>query len=99
MANIGHNQPHVSIHSLSSEDKKKVKSAIQSLNDSMTRAMSEREFQKETINKVFEEIGLDKKTLRRMAKAYFRSNFNDEVEENKNFEELYTFIVKDPTNG
>lgn len=99
MSNIGHNKPHVSIHSLSAEDKKKVKNAIQSLNDSMTRAMSEREFQKETINKVFEDIGLDKKTLRRMAKVYFKANFNDEVEENKNFEELYTFIVKDPTNG
>lgn len=99
MANIGHNQPHVSIHSLSPEDRKKVKNAIQSLNDSMTRAMSEREYQKETINKIFEEVGLDKKTLRRMAKAYFKSNFNDEVEENKTFEELYTHIVKDPTNG
>lgn len=99
MSNIGHNKAHVSIHSLSPEDRKKVKNAIQSLNDSMTRAMSEREFQKETINKVFEDIGLDKKTLRRMAKVYFKANFNDEVEENKNFEELYTFIVKDPTNG
>lgn len=99
MSNIGHNKPHVSIHSLSPEDKKKVKGAIQSLNDSMTRAMSEREYQKEAINKIFEEVGLDKKTLRRMAKAYFKSNFNDEVEENKSFEELYTFIVKDVTNG
>lgn len=97
MATIGHNKPHVSIHSLSPEDRKKVKSAVQSLNDSMTRAMSEREYQKETINNISEEIGLDKKTLRRMAKAYFKSNFNDEVEDNNKFEELYTNIISDPS--
>lgn len=97
MATIGHNKPHVSIASLSPEDRKKVKSAIQSLNDSMTRAMSEREYQKETISNISEEIGLDKKTLRRMAKAYFKSNFNDEVEDNNKFEELYTHIISDPS--
>lgn len=94
MSNIGHNKPHVSVNSLSQQDKQKLKNAIQEMNDSMTRVAAERDLQKEVLNKVFDEIGLDKKITRRMAKVYFKSNFNEEVDENKNFEELYTVVVK-----
>ncbi len=93
MAGIGHNKPFVSINSLSDQDKKKVKNAIMELNDSMTRASAERELQKETIANISEELGLDKKLLRRMAKAYYKANFNEEVEENNNFQEFYDNII------
>lgn len=96
MANIGHNKPYVSPHSLAPEEKKKLRGAITSLNDSMTRAASEREYQKETINTISEELGLDKKLVRRLAKVYFKANFNEEVEENKNFEDFYANVVKVP---
>jgi ABC-type microcin C transport system permease subunit YejB len=93
MAGIGHNKPFVSINSLSDQEKKKVKNAIMELNDSMTRASAERELQKETIVNISEELGLDKKLLRRMAKAYYKANFNEEVEENNNFQEFYNNII------
>lgn len=95
MAGIGHNKPHVSVNSLSPEDKKKIKNAIVGLNDSMTRASAERDYQKETINNISQEVGLDKKIIRRMAKTFYKSNFSEEQDDNKNFEELYTVIVKD----
>jgi hypothetical protein len=94
MSVIGHNQNTVSINSLSTQDREKLKLAIQQLNDSLTRVAAERDFQKETINTLFEDTGVDKKIIRRMAKAYFKANFNDEVEENKSFEEFYTTILK-----
>lgn len=94
MSGIGHNQNHVSINSLSQEDRDKLKQAIQQLNDSMTRVAAERDFQKETISSVFEQVGVDKKIIRRMAKVYFKANFNDEMDENKAFEEFYTTILK-----
>lgn len=97
MANgIGHNsQPRVSnVNSLSVTDKQKLKGAIQELNDSMTRVAAERDLQKETINKMAEEIGLDKKLVRRLGKAYFRANFNEEVESNTAFEEFYEGVLK-----
>jgi type IV secretory pathway VirB4 component len=94
MSNIGHNKPHVSVNSLSQQDKQKLKNAIQEMNDSMTRVAAERDLQKEVLNKVFDDIGLDKKLTRRMAKTYFKANFNEEVDENKTFEELYTVVVK-----
>ena len=100
MSNIGHNKPHVSVNSLSQQDKQKLKNAIDSLNDSMTRAAAERDHQKTVINDASEQLGLDKKLIRRMAKAYFKANFNEEVEENKNFEEMYSVVVKGNTpNG
>jgi hypothetical protein len=94
MSNIGHNHPTVTVNSLSPEDKKKLRGAINELNDSMTRVAAERDLQKETINKVFEDLGVDKKIIRRMAKAYYKANFNEEIEENKNFEEMYGVVMK-----
>ena len=99
MSTIGHNKPYVSPHSLAPEEKKKLRGAITSLNDSMTRVASEREFQKETINTISEELGLDKKLVRRLAKVYFKANFNEEVEENKNFEDFYANVVKVPNDN
>lgn len=93
MAGIGHNKPFVSINSLSDQDKKKVKNAIMELNDSMTRAAAERALQKETIDNLYDQLGVDKKLLRRMAKAYYKANFNEEVEENNNFQEMYDSII------
>lgn len=94
MSMIGHNNPHVSINSLSPEDRKKIKGVIQELNDSMTRMAAERDLQKEAVNNLYDAIGVDKKLIKRMAKAYFKANFNEEVEENNNFEDFYSFIVK-----
>lgn len=93
MAGIGHNKPFVSINSLSDQDKKKVKNAIMELNDSMTRAAAERALQKETIDNLYDQLGVDKKLVRRMAKAYYKANFNEEVEENNNFQEMYDSII------
>jgi len=93
MAGIGHNKPFVSVNSLSTVDKDKLKGVINELNDSMTRVAAEKDLQKEAITKVCDELGLDKKLIRRMAKTYFRANFNDEVEENNTFEDFYTVVM------
>ena len=94
MSMVGHNQKNfVSVNSLSENDRKKLKGAIQELNDSMTRAAAERELQKETIINTCEELGLDKKLVRKMGKTYFKANFNTEVEEQKTFEEFYDIII------
>ena len=96
MSMIGHNNPTVTVNALSSEDRKKLRKTIEALNDSMTRVAAERDLQKEAINNIFDELGVDKKTVRRMAKAYFKANFNEEVEENSNFEDFYNLIMKEP---
>lgn len=98
MASIGHNRPKFSnVNSLSNADKQKLKNAISEMNDSMTRVAAERDLQKEILNKIVDELGLDKKIVRRMAKAYYKSNFSEEVEENNSFEELYTNVLTSTT--
>lgn len=83
----------VSINSLTTVDRRKLKSAIIELNDSMTRISAENDLQKDVLNNVAEEIGLDKRLVKRLSKTYYKSNFNVEVEENKNFEEFYTVLL------
>jgi hypothetical protein len=95
MSGIKHNQqPFVSINALTEPQKVELKNAIREMNDSMTRAASERDFQKETINSISDKTGVNKKIVRRMAKAYFRSNYVEEQEENRQFEEFYDGVMK-----
>ena len=94
MSMIGHNNPTVNISSLNDLERKQLKKAIMELNDSMTRTSAERELQKEIIGTLNEELGVDKKMIRRLARAYFKANFGEEIEENKAFEESYDLIIK-----
>lgn len=93
MAGIGHNQPQASLEGLSNEDRKVLRKAIEELNDSMTRVGAERDLQKEIINDTFDKLAVDKRLVRRMAKAYFKANFKDEVAENNQFEEFYEAVI------
>lgn len=94
MSMVGHNQKNfVGVNSLSDNDRKKLKGAIQELNDSMTRAAAEKDVQKDIITKICDDLGLDKKLVRKMGKTYFKANFNSEVEEQKTFEEFYEIII------
>lgn len=88
------NTPAINISSLNDMERKKLKKAIMEMNDSMTRVSAERDLQKEIINILHDELGVDKKLIRRLAKAYFKANFGQEVEENKAFEESYDLIIK-----
>jgi len=92
----------VNVNSLSANDKEKLRHVIVDLNDSMTRSEAEHEYQKEAINNVAEALNIDKKIVRRMARTYFKANYNTEVEENRAFEEFYTGVLNtvaspDPT--
>lgn len=95
MAGIGHNKPFVSPNSLSNEDKKKLKNVIYALNDSMTRMAAEKDLQKEAINEIFDELGIDKKIVRKMATTYFKANYNNVVEEEQNFQDFYNTVLKE----
>lgn len=89
----------MNVNSLSQNDKERLKNAIKEMNDSMTRAAAESDLQKEIITKICDELGVDKKIVRRMAKVYFKANFNAEVEENRTFEDFYSVVITPATNG
>jgi predicted solute-binding protein len=95
MTKIGHNQPaFVSINALTDQQKKELKDAIRQMNDSMTRAAAERDFQKEALEEISGKTGVNKKIIRRMAKVYYKSNYAEEQEENRQFEEFYDGVMQ-----
>ena len=94
MSMMGHNQQQRSVQGLTDEDRKALKKAILEMNDSMTRVGAERELMKEITNETCDKLGVDKKLFKRMARAYFRANFNDEVQQNTDFEEFYSTVIE-----
>jgi len=91
---MGHNQQQRSVQGLTEEERKTFKKAILEMNDSMTRIGAERDLQKEIITELCGKLDVDKKLFRRMARAYFKANFKDEVQENTDFEEFYTTVIE-----
>jgi hypothetical protein len=70
-------------------DKEKLKKAIQEISNSMTRMDAERDLIKEIIKDAHEEHAIDKKVLRKMARAFHKQNFSEEVATQEEFETLY----------
>lgn len=78
---------------LTTQKKDNLRKSITEISDSLTRIASERDLQKEIIKKISEELSIDKKIIRRMAKVYFNANFAQEVELDEEFEETYRDAV------
>ena len=74
-------------------DRKAILDCMKELSASMTRTEGEREFQREAINELCDNLELSKKTFRRMAKVYHKQNFTKEIEEHEEFETMYETIT------
>ena len=61
-------------------DRKAILDCMKELSASMTRTEGEREFQREAIKELCDNLELSKKTFRRMAKVYHKQNFTKEIE-------------------
>lgn len=90
MSTIGNNS---GVPSLNPDEIKMVADAVNQINDSMTRVAAERDFVKETVNRIHEETGFPKKLLRRIAKTHYRRSFEMDLQENRDFETTYETIT------
>ena len=77
----------------SPNDRKAILDCMKELSASMTRTEGEREFQREAIKELCDNLELSKKTFRRMAKVYHKQNFTKEIEEHEEFETMYETIT------
>jgi len=75
-------------------DRKKLKDAIQEISNSMTRADAEKDFQKEAINNICEDIQIDKKYVKKLATIYHRNTITQVKTETSDIEALYTEIFE-----
>lgn len=99
MGVIGHNQKKRSLSSLTNGEKEKLKGVVKEMNDSLTRIASEKEFQKEAIDKAAEEIGIEKKLIRKLSKVYFTATYDQEVEAQEEFRDYYDSLFRTKTDN
>lgn len=82
---------------LTPQDKKKLESALKDMSTSLTRVEAERDLQKNLIKDICDELDLNKRVFRKLAKVYHKQNFADEVATHQEFESLYETVTK-PTS-
>lgn len=93
-APVGHNQKQYrSPNSLSDQERKELRGVLQELNDSMTRVAAEKELQKEAVNTICDKLDFNPKILKKMAKVYYKANFNQEAADQQEFEDFYNLVV------
>ena len=78
----------------SPEDKKKVANAIKEISDSMTRMDAEKDLIKDIIQVTYENYGIDKKHLRKLAAIYHKQNMSEVRNEYDEVESLYEELFK-----
>ena len=76
------------------EDRQKLLKVIKECSDSMTRAKSEKDFVREAVAEISEELEVPKRLVNRMVKVYHKQNFDEEVAVQDQFETLYQTVVK-----
>ena len=74
------------------EDRKKLYNAVVELSNSMTRVDAERDYQKEAVTTIADELDIEKKYVRKVAAIYHKQNINTVKVENEEVEELYDII-------
>ena len=85
MSNIGHNSKQ-DVNTLVIEKRDFIKKTISEISDSMTRVESERDFVKESVDKAMDFTGVEKKIIRKLAKVYHASSFDEDKETQQVFE-------------
>lgn len=75
------------------EDRKKLLGAIKEIDNSMVRVSSERDFQKDAITAIADELDLEKKYVRKLASIYNKQNMSQVQQETEEVIELYEMIT------
>lgn len=75
-------------------DQKKLLDVLRETSNSLLRAQSEKDFIKEAVDKICDDLQLTKRVVNRMVKVYHKQSFHDEVAAHEQFEALYQAIVK-----
>lgn len=76
------------------EDKKKMIDGLKELSNSMTRVDAEKDYQKDTIAKLSDELGIKKPYISKIANVYHRQTFAQMQAEHEELENLYEELFK-----
>lgn len=79
---------------LTDEQKKQLKGAIQEISNSMLRAEAERDLVREIVKEQSAELQIPKKIITKIAKTYHRQNLTQEIADHEEFVEIYEKVTK-----
>ena len=77
----------------SDTDKQRIKDCMVEISNAMTLMDAQRDFIKEAIESCWEDVDVDKKYLRKMAKIYHKQNLHEVVGEVEDVEALYEGVM------
>lgn len=75
------------------EELNTLKNALREYSDVMTMMESQKEVAKDIVNRLYDELKIPKKIIRKMAVVYHKKNFSEVTVENQEFELLYEGII------
>ena len=78
------------------EDHKKVRDCLEEISNSYTRTEGERDFVKEAIEHLSEEVDIPKKIIRKMSRIYHKQNLSEVAGEMEDIEALMDTVSETP---
>lgn len=89
----GKNSTKRDIGFLSSEEKKKVIQGLKQMSDSFTRDEAERDHRKSIVEDIENDMGVDPKLFKRLAKTFHKRNHEEEQAAYREYEEAYEALT------
>lgn len=74
-------------------DKDKLLNGVKEISNSLTRVDAERDFQKDAIAKLSDELGIKKQYIAKLSKLYHKQSFSQAQQEYEELEALYEAIT------
>lgn len=75
-------------------DKKKIKDALFEISGSYMRIEAERELIKDIVADLADKFELPKKQINKIARAYHKQNYNEQVTDSEEFQHLYESLLE-----
>ena len=79
---------------LTDEQKKQLKGAIQEISNSMLRSEAERDLIREIVKEQSQELQIPKKIITKIAKTYHKQSLTQDIQDHEDFVELYDKVTK-----
>jgi hypothetical protein len=75
-------------------DREKLLKVLRECSGALTRMEGEKDYIKESVTQICNDLKLPKKIVSRLVKVYHKQNYDEEVATHEQFEQLYETIVK-----
>ena len=79
---------------LTDEQKKQLKGAIQEISNSMLRSEAERDLVREIVKEQSAELQIPKKIISKIAKTFHKQSLTQDIQDHEDFVELYDKVTK-----